>query len=57
MASMKPAAVAAVPVDAHKHPTEKRPNIPTRETAAFAEDGAPKSLLYPSRRLSATRFC
>src|SRR5215203_2782399 len=38
--SKKPA--ANVPVDAHKHPTDKRPNIPTRETAAFAADDGPQ---------------
>jgi adenine-specific DNA-methyltransferase len=37
MAKKKPA--ASVPVEAHKHPTDKRTNIPTRETAAFADDG------------------
>ena len=37
MAKKKPAP-ASVPVEAHKHPTDTRPNIPTRETAAFAED-------------------
>ncbi|OWK41027.1 DNA methyltransferase [Fimbriiglobus ruber] len=36
--SKTPKAGATVPVDAHKHPTDKRPNIPTRETAAFASD-------------------
>ena len=29
---------ASVPVDAHKHVADKRPNIPTRETAAFAKE-------------------
>jgi adenine-specific DNA-methyltransferase len=33
---------ATVPVDAHKHVTDKRPNIPTRETAAFAADDNPQ---------------
>ena len=41
MAKKKPAA-ASVPVAAHKHPTDKRPNIPTRETAAFADDDGPQ---------------
>jgi len=34
MAKKKP--TASVPVDAHKHVADTRPNIPTRETAAFA---------------------
>src|SRR3712207_4543951 len=47
MAKKKPAAkAAAVPVDAHKHVTDKRPNIPTRETAPFAADDV-KPVLYP----------
>src|SRR5579871_1856337 len=29
---------ASVPVDAHKHVADKRPNIPTRETAPFAAE-------------------
>src|SRR5438132_1190644 len=33
---------AAVPVAAHQHVADKRPNIPTRETAAFAADDAPQ---------------
>ena len=36
MAKKMPA--ASVPVDANKHPTDTRPNIPTCETAAFAAD-------------------
>src|SRR5207248_3532498 len=39
MARKKPA--ASVPLDAHKHVADKRPNIPTRETAAFAADDGP----------------
>src|SRR3954447_25981388 len=42
MAKKKPAAKSTVPVEAHKHPTDKRPNIPTRETAAFATDDGPQ---------------
>src|SRR5881227_727996 len=42
MAKSKKPAAASVPVDAHKHPTDKRPNIPTRETAAFAADDGPQ---------------
>jgi adenine-specific DNA-methyltransferase len=43
MAKKKPAAKSAsVPVDVHKHVTDKRPNIPTRETAAFAADDGPQ---------------
>src|SRR5438067_112367 len=41
--SKKPA--ASVPVDAHKHPTDKRSNIPTRETAAFAADDGPEKFV------------
>src|SRR5438094_436759 len=43
--SKKPAAPASVPVDAHKHPTDKRPNIPTRETAPFAIDAGPQTFV------------
>src|SRR5215831_16527650 len=43
MAKKKPA--ASVPVDAHKHPTDKRPNIPTRETAPFAADDGPQKFV------------
>src|SRR5262245_30457108 len=31
----------SVPVEAHKHVADKRPNIPTRETAAFAAADSP----------------
>src|SRR5215471_8841714 len=41
---------ASFPVDAHKHPTDKRPNIPTRETAAFATEDGAKKVLYPRDR-------
>src|SRR5205807_2547398 len=40
MAKKKPA--ASVPVDVHKHVADSRPNIPTRETAAFAAEGGPQ---------------
>src|SRR5262249_1478600 len=40
MAKKKPQP-ASVPVKAHKHATDTRPNIPTRETAGFAADDAP----------------
>src|ERR1700735_5044936 len=51
MAKKKPAA-AAVPVDAHKHVADKRPNIPTRETAAFApENGAQSYVVQRDRSL------
>src|SRR5688572_15975396 len=43
MAKKKPA--ASVPVDAHKHPTDTRPNIPTRETAEFATDDCPQKFV------------
>src|SRR5262249_55299924 len=41
MAKKKPAA-GSVPVEAHKHVADKRPNIPTRETAPFAADEGPQ---------------
>src|SRR5438105_6733165 len=41
MAKKKPAKPTSVPVDSHKHVADRRPNIPTRETAPFAkENGA-----------------
>jgi adenine-specific DNA-methyltransferase len=43
MAKKKPA--ASVPVDAHKHVADTRPNIPTRETAAFAADDGPQKFV------------
>ncbi|MBM3980690.1 MAG: DNA methylase, partial [Planctomycetes bacterium] len=36
---------ASVPVEAHKHVADTRPNIPTRETAAFAGDDAPQTFV------------
>ena len=52
MAKKKPAAKSSVPVDAHKHVADTRPNIPTRETAAFAsEDGAQKFVANRDRSL------
>jgi hypothetical protein len=43
---------ASVPVEAHKHVVDKRPNIPTRETAAFApENGAPPFVVHRDRSL------
>jgi adenine-specific DNA-methyltransferase len=48
--SKKPA--ASVPVDSHKHVADTRPNIPTRETAAFAtEDGPQKFVVNRDRSL------
>jgi hypothetical protein len=44
MAKKKPA-TGSVPVDVHKHVADKRSNIPTRETAAFAEDDGPQSFV------------
>src|ERR1700710_2960763 len=38
----KKKSAASVPVDAHKHVADTRPNIPTRETAAFAPDDGPQ---------------
>ncbi len=40
MAKKKPA--GNVPVEVNKHVADKRPNIPTRETAAFAADDGPQ---------------
>ena len=42
----KKAAAASVPVDAHKHVADTRPNIPTRETAAFAADDGIGKAIY-----------
>jgi adenine-specific DNA-methyltransferase len=43
--SKKPAPAETVQVDAHKHIADTRPNIPTRETAAFAEDAGPQKFV------------
>src|SRR3954469_3004582 len=52
MAKKKPAAPASVPVEAHKHVADRRPNIPTRETAAFAaDDGIGKAVYHRDRSL------
>src|SRR3954454_3434032 len=41
-----------VSVDAHKHVADTRPNIPTRETAAFADDdGIGKAIYHRDRSL------
>ena len=49
MAKKKPASVS---VEAHKHVADKRPNIPTRETAAFAkENGAQPFVAHRDRSL------
>lgn len=45
MAKKKSAAAASVPVESLKHPTDTRPNIPTRETAAFAGDDGPQKFV------------
>ena len=37
---------ASVPVDVHKHVADKRPNIPTRETAAFTADDGIRKAIY-----------
>src|SRR3954451_21537240 len=43
---------APVSVDAHKHVADKRPNIPTRETAAFAAaDGIGQAIYERDRSL------
>ena len=48
----KKSAPAGVPVDAHKHVADKRSNIPTRETAAFAaDDEAQKFVVNRDRAL------
>jgi adenine-specific DNA-methyltransferase len=50
MAKKKP--TSSVPVDAHKHVADKRPNIPTRETAAFADEDSPQPfVLHRDRSL------
>jgi adenine-specific DNA-methyltransferase len=50
MAKRKPS--KSVQVDAHKHRSDKRPNIPTRETAAFAKDnGAQPFVINRDRSL------
>lgn len=52
MAKKKVAAAKSVSVDAHKHVADKRPNIPTRETAAFAkENGAQPFVVQRDRSL------
>jgi adenine-specific DNA-methyltransferase len=38
----KKKSAASVPVDVHKHVADKRSNIPTRETAAFATEDGPQ---------------
>ena len=48
----KKKAAASLPVDAHKHVADKRSNIPTRETAAFAtDDGPQKFVVHRDRSL------
>src|SRR5437867_588280 len=45
-------ATKQVAVETHKHVADKRPNIPTRETAAFAkENGAQPFVVYRDRSL------
>src|SRR4051794_8095029 len=42
----------SVSVDAHKHVADRRANIPTRETAAFADDdGIGKAIYHRDRSL------
>src|SRR6516164_7660369 len=38
----KKSAAKSIPVETHKHVADKRPNIPTRETAAFAKENGPQ---------------
>ncbi|WP_165073634.1 site-specific DNA-methyltransferase [Paludisphaera rhizosphaerae] len=42
---------ASVPVDSHKHVADRRANIPTRETAAFGEDGIGRAVYNRDRSL------
>ena len=52
MAKKKPPKPVTIPIDALKHVADKRPNIPTRETAAFAhENGAQPFVLNRDRSL------
>ena len=54
MAKKKTAAKpASVPVEVHKHVADKRPNIPTRETAPFAagDDGPQPFIIRRDRSL------
>jgi adenine-specific DNA-methyltransferase len=52
MAKSKKPAKSSIPVESHKHVADKRPNIPTRETAAFAADeAAPPFVLRRDRSL------
>lgn len=52
MAKKKPAAPASVPVESHAHVADKRTNIPTRETAAFApDDGIGRAVYHRDRSL------
>src|SRR5215475_8914655 len=48
--SKKPKPTSSVPVDAIKHPTDTRPNIPTRETAPFAGDDGPQPFVVKRDR-------
>jgi hypothetical protein len=44
--------VNSVPVEAHRHVADRRPNIPTRETSAFAaDDGPPPFVVLRDRSL------
>ncbi len=52
MMAKKNPAPTSVSVDAHKHVADNRPNIPTRETAAFAADeGPPAFVVHRDRSL------
>jgi adenine-specific DNA-methyltransferase len=52
MAKKRSAAARSVPVQTHKHVVDKRPNIPTRETAAFAaENGGQPFVVQRDRSL------
>src|ERR1043165_9860369 len=45
MAKSKKPKTASVPVEVHKHVTDKRRNIPTREMAAFGGDDGPQKFV------------
>jgi adenine-specific DNA-methyltransferase len=46
----KKAAAKSVPVETHKHVADKRRNIPTRETAAFADENEAQSFVVQRDR-------
>src|SRR5262245_44414443 len=50
MAKRKKSPAKSVSLDAHKHVADKRPNIPTRETAAYAHEKRAQPLVVQSDR-------